>query len=298
VKKTVVLLVTFGGPCSIEDVPQFMRNLMGCEPPSHVAKQVADRYNQIGGCSPLPAITEEQANLLDAAMDSRFIIRTAFRYSHPSIEERINECYDEQVERIVFFMMSPFYTSRTVGSYITTAEGYFGWLPYRPETVFIHSWYKEPLFIKCWVEKIRKEAYYPDDAFYLFSAHSLPEALLDEPYKSQIEETMETIAKELRLSLYGIGWQSVPRNVTEPWIEPTVEAVIDEVARKKIRTVVQVPIGFTADHLETLYDIDIVHKNRAALRGLTHHRVSSLNTDPLFIETLKQVLSHSLQEGS
>ena len=86
--------------------------------------------------------------------------------------------------------------------------------------------------------------------------------------------------------------------MAEPWIEPTVEAVIDEVARKKIRTVVQVPIGFTADHLETLYDIDITHKNRAALRGLTHHRVSSLNTDPLFIETLKQTLSHSLRESS
>ncbi len=294
-KKTVVLLVNFGGPCSIEDVPRFMRNLMGCEPHPSMAQQVADRYSQIGGCSPLPAITEEQAALLAAATEHQFVIRAAFRYSSPSIEERINECYDEQVERIIFFMMSPFYTSRTVGSYIATAQKYFGWLPYHPEILFIHSWYKEPLFVKCWVEKIRREAYYPDEAFYLFSAHSLPKALLDEPYKAQIEETMVMIAGELRLSLYGLGWQSVPRGVTEPWIEPTVEAVLDEVARKKIRTVVQVPIGFTADHLETLYDIDIVHKKYAETRGLTQHRVSSLNTDPLFIETLKHVLLSNLQ---
>jgi len=298
VKKTVVLLVTFGGPCSIEDVPRFMRNLMGCEPTPAVAQQVSDRYNQIGGCSPLPAITEGQARLLQAAINNRFPVRAAFKYSPPSIEERINECYEEQVERVVFFMMSPFYTSRTAGSYITTAEQYFGWLPYQPETVFLHSWHTEPLFIRCWVEKIRSEAFYPEEAFYLFSAHSLPRVLLDEPYVGQIKETMEAVAGTLRLAHYGLGWQSVPRYAGEPWIEPTVEAVIDDVASKKITRLVQVPVGFTADHLETLYDIDIVHRKYAAVRGLSHHRISSLNTDPLFIEALKQVLSRTVQEES
>ena len=295
-KKTTVLLVTFGGPCSIEDVPRFMRNLMGCEPSPAVTNQVADRYNQVGGCSPLPAITEEQARLLQAATENQFTVRSAFKYSPPSIEERINACYDEKVERIVFFMLSPFYTSRTVGSYIATAEGYFKWLPYHPEVVYIHSWHNEPLFVKCWVEKIRAEAYYPDDAFYLFSAHSLPKALLDEPYVSQIQETVEAIASELHLAHYGLGWQSVPRNVGEPWIEPVCEQVIDEVARKRIAKLVQVPVGFTADHLETLYDIDIVHKKYAGVRGLTHYRISSLNTDSQFIEALKQILLRSLKE--
>lgn len=297
-KKTAVLLVTFGGPCSVEDVPRFMRSLMGCEPSSAVTKQVGDRYSQIGGCSPLPAITEEQARLLEKATDRQFTVRAAFKYSPPSIEERINECFETQVERIVFFMMSPFYTSRTVGNYVATAEGCFKWLPYHPETLFIHSWYNEPLFIKCWVEKIRSEAYYPDNAFYLFSAHSLPKTLLDEPYVSEIQQTVEAIAGELHLAHYGLGWQSVPRNAGEPWIEPMCEQVIDEVARKKITKLVQVPVGFTADHLETLYDIDIVHKKHAGVRGLTHYRISSLNTDPLFIAALKQILLRSIQEKS
>jgi len=242
-------------------------------------------------------MAEEHARLLAAATGGQFIVRPTFKYSHPSIEESINECRSDHVERIFFFIMTPFYTSRTAGNYIATAEGHLKSLPYHPEVFFIHSWYKEPLFIECWTRRITEEASFPD-AFYLFSAHSLPKALADEPYKAEIEETVETVAGRLRLPHYGLGWQSVPAHVTEPWIEPTVEAVLDEVAAKHFRTVVQVPIGFVTDHMETLYDIDIVHRKYAALKGLSHHRVSALNTDPLFIEMLKRVLSHSLQEGS
>ena len=296
-KKTAVLLVNFGGPRSIDEVPQFMRSLTGRQLPPAAVQQAIDRYRLIGGSSPLPAMAEEHAKLLTAVMGEELTIRPAFGYSHPSIEERIDECRSEEVERILFLIMTPFYTSRTVGKYIATAEGYLRSLSYHPDVLFIHSWYKEPLFIECWTRKIKEEASFPD-AFYLFSAHSLPEALADEPYKPQIEETVETLARELRLSHYGLGWQSVPANATEPWIGPTVEAVLDEVAGRQFRTVVQVPIGFVTDHMETLYDIDIVHKKYAAAKGLGHSRVACLNTDPLFIETLKRILSHALQEAS
>ena len=296
-KKSAVLLVNFGGPRSIDEVPEFMRTLTGRQLPPAVEQQAIKRYRLIGGCSPLPAMAEEHARLLAAAMGGHLVIRPAFKYAHPSIEENIDKCHSEAVERIIFFIMTPFYTSRTVGNYIATAKDHLGSLQYHPDVLFIDSWYKEPLFIECWTTRIRKEAFFPD-AFYLFSAHSLPTAFADEPYKAQIEETVETIARELRLSHYRLGWQSVPANVTEPWIGPTVEAVLDEVAEKQFRTVVQVPIGFVTDHMETLYDIDIVHKKYAAATGLSHHRVTCLNTDPLFIETLKRILSRSLHEAS
>ncbi|MCG6536171.1 MAG: ferrochelatase [Syntrophales bacterium LBB04] len=300
-KKTAVLLVNFGGPRSLEEVPQFMRSLTGRQlPPAlqqQLEQQAIDRYRLIGGCSPLPAMAEEHARLLTAAIGGQLIIKPAFRYSHPSIEETIDECHHDRTERILFLIMTPFYTSRTVGNYIATAEGHLHSLSYHPEVIFIHSWYKEPLFIECWEKKIRHEAFRPD-AFYLFSAHSLPQGLADEPYKGQIEETTETLVRRLQLSHHGLGWQSVPAHVTEPWIGPTVEAVIDEAAAKGFRTVVQVPIGFVTDHMETLYDIDIVHKKYAEAKGLIHRRISSLNTDPLFIEALKRILSRSSQKGS
>ncbi len=294
-KKTAALLVNFGGPRSVGEVPQFMHSLTGRSLPDAAIQQVIERYRLIGGCSPLPSMAEEQARLLAAAMDEQLPVRPAFRYSHPSIEERIEECQSEGVERMLLLIMTPFYTSRTAGDYIRTADGYFRSLSYHPEVLFIHSWYKEPLFVECWTRKIKPEAPYID-AFYLFSAHSLPETLADEPYKAQIEETVETLVRQLRIAHYGVGWQSVPANATEPWIGPSVETVLDEVAGSGFRTVVQVPIGFVTDHMETLYDIDIVHKRYAEAKGLSHRRVTCLNTDPMFVQTLKQILSRALQE--
>ena len=292
-KKSAVLLVNFGGPSCIEEVPEFMSAVTGRKLPPAAEQQAIDRYRLIGGCSPLPAAAEKQARLLAAAMDARLIMRPAFKYSHPSIEESISECCSEGIARICFLIMTPFYTSRTVGDYITTAKNHLDSLRYHPDVLFIHSWYKEPLLIECWVTRIKKEACFPD-AFYLFSAHSLPASLADEPYRAQIKETMETVARELRLSHYGIGWQSIPAHAAEPWIGPTVEAVLDEVAEKHFETVVQVPIGFITDHMEILYDIDIVHKKYASAKGLNHFRVTCPNTDPLLIETLKRILSRAL----
>ncbi len=157
-KKTVVLLVNFGGPRSIGEVPQFMRSLTGRQLPPAVEQQAIERYRLIGGCSPLPAMAEEHARLLAAAMGEQFPVRPAFKYSHPSIEESIDECRSEKVERILLLIMTPFYTSKTVGNYIVSAESHLGSLSYHPDVLFIHSWYKEPLFIECWTRKIKAEA--------------------------------------------------------------------------------------------------------------------------------------------
>ncbi len=296
-KKSAVLLVNFGGPRSLAEVPEFIRRLTGQKLPEPAEQRLIERYRLIGGCSPLPAMAEEHARLLTAATGGRLIIKTAFKYSHPSIEESITECHAEEMERILFFIMTPFYTSRTAGNYVSTAEACMDSLHYRPDTHFIHSWYKEPLFIECWTRRIRREAFIPD-AFYLFSAHSLPAALAEEPYKAQIEETVEAVASELRLAHYGTGWQSVPAHAAEAWIGPTVESMLDEVAAKGFRSVVQVPIGFVTEHLETLYDIDIVHRKYATEKGLSHYRVSCLNTDPLFIETMRQILAPVMQDAA
>ncbi|HVN23646.1 MAG TPA: ferrochelatase [Syntrophorhabdales bacterium] len=295
-KKSAVLLVSFGGPRSIDDVPGFIQRLTGRKLPPAVEQQIVERYRLIGGCSPLPAIAEEHARLLEKTMGGELGIRPAFKYSYPSIEERIDQCKSQGIDRIFFFVMTPFYTSRTAGEYIATAKRHLDSIQYHPGVVFIHSWYNEPGFVRCWISRI-EESLVPD-AFYLFSAHSLPTALADEPYKRQIEQTVHKVVDELRLSHYGLGWQSIPAGTTEPWIGPTVETVLDKVAEEKFRVVVQVPIGFVTEHVETLYDIDVVHKKYAAAKGLSHRRVACLNTDPPFIEVTKKILLQALQKAA
>lgn len=294
--KTVALLVNFGGPRTLDEVPLFLRNLTGRDLPPPVQEAVVKRYRAIGGGSPLAAITAEQAELLAAETGAMFPIKAAFRYSRPSIEEMINECYTTAVERIAFLIMAPYYTSRTVGSYMNAAQTYLSLLPYTPRIVFIHSWYSERLFIESWLSRIADERHGRND-FYLFTAHSLPESARGEPYRTQIAETVEAIASGLGLSHYALAWQSIPEKAEEPWMGPTVEAVMDGVSGK-VDCVVEVPIGFVSDHLETLYDIDIVHRAYAAGKGLVFSRVPSLNTYPPFISALAAILEKGLREAS
>ena len=296
--KTMVLLVNFGGPATLDDVPLFLRNLTGVVPPQAVQEALMERYRAIGGGSPLGRITQAQAALLADATDHRVPIKCAYRYASPTLEEMINECFKSGMEKIIFFVMSPYYSSRTVGAYMNAVEGYLSYFPlasYRPEVAFIHSWCKEPLFIDAWVSRIQEESW-REEAFYLFSAHSLPQSHRNEPYVSQVEETVAVVAGRLNLSSYAIGWQSVPPNTDEPWIGPTVETVIDGIAPATSR-LMEIPIGFVSDHLETLYDMDIVHARYAGSKGIAFSRVASLNTYPPFIAACKAILETHLQGG-
>jgi ferrochelatase len=292
--KTSVLLTNFGSPRNLEEVEPFLKSMMGKEPPVYVVEAAKERYKAIGGGSPLAAIAEKQTQLLSNLTDGRFTIKSAFRHSRPTIEEAIDECCNADANRIVFFVMSPFYSSKTTGSTVRAAKEYIERLPFKPRTVFVHSWYREPLFLQAWKSKIRREAA-DKKSFYLFTAHSLPQSL-SEPYRNQIEETVESLARHLALTdNYALGWQSVPPYAEEPWIGPSVESLIDGVSQK-VKRLIEVPIGFVSDHLETLYDMDIAHRHYAESKGLRFSRISSLNTDPLYMDALKNILLKSLED--
>jgi protoporphyrin/coproporphyrin ferrochelatase len=292
--KTSVVLVNFGGPRSLDEVPRFLTALMKRPVSPAIERGAIARYSAIGGGSPLASITEDQARLLQQGSEELFSVRAAFGFSHPSIEETIDECCASGTERIAFLVMSPFYSSRTVGVYMNLVEGYRQRAACRPAIVFIHSWYRYPLFIESWVNRIKEQAM-PHGAFYIFSAHSLPEALAREPYKLQVEETAKAVAAGLGIteSTYAVGWQSAPAGKGEPWIGPATEAVMDTLAGK-YTDLIEVPLGFVSDHLETLYDIDIVHRRHAMGMGLRFHRVPSLNTYPSFIEALRALVEKYL----
>jgi ferrochelatase len=116
-----------------------------------------------------------------------------------------------------------------------------------------------------------------------------------DPYRQQIEETAQLIAKHMSLSRWYIAWQSKGARATEPWLEPEVETIIEMIAaEKKSEFVLEVPLGFTCDHLETLYDINIVHRQHAESLGLLFERAESLNTSPLFIRALADIVRTSL----
>ena len=288
--KTGVILVTLGGPRSPEEIPEFIKHFIGRELPPPAMKAVIERYRLIGGFSPLARITEEQAKALGEALGKGYLCVPAFRHSRPFIEDVLESTAASGPARILVLLLSPFYTSVTTGNYIDVAKSHIEKRSLSVPVDFIHSWYKEPLFIESWVEAIRSDSF-DEQAFYLFSAHSLPMKFSGEPYRRQIEETVALVASRAGIRNHALGWQSIPNHAAEPWITPTVEEKIDAIASACFKGVIHVPIGFTADHIETLYDIDITHRQYALERGLSFRRIPSLNAGEPFIKALKEVVT-------
>ncbi len=287
---TGILMVTLGGPRSPDEIPGFLRNFIGRELTPPAMKAVVERYEKIGGFSPLAHITGEQAQALGEALGPEYFCAPAFRYARPLIEDALDDMAEARPMRILMLLLSPFYAGITTGNYIERAKEHLKKKPLSIPVGFIHSWFREPLFIDSWVKKIKKEDSLHQKEFTLFSAHSLPNKYPNEPYRQQIEETVGMIVARSGIKDYALGWQSIPNNVQEPWITPTVEERIDEIAAAGFGRVVQVPVGFTADHIETLYDIDIIHRKYAQGKGLSFHRLSSLNAGDTFIRALKEVV--------
>ena len=288
--KTGVLMVTLGGPRSPEEIPGFIRNFIGRELPAPALKAIVERYEQIGGFSPLVRITGEQALALGEALGPEYLCAPAFRYARPFIEDALEEMAAAEPTRILVLLLSPFYAGITTGNYIERAKEHLKKKSLSVPVGFIHSWFREPLFIESWVEKIKKEDPLHEKAFTLFSAHSLPKKYSDEPYRQQIEETVAMVVARAGIKDYALGWQSIPNNAQEPWLTPTVEERIDEIAAAGFKSILQVPVGFTADHIETLYDIDITHRQYALRKGLSFRRLSSLNAGDTFVKALKEVV--------
>jgi ferrochelatase len=288
--KTGVILVTLGGPRSLGEIPEFIKHFIGRELPPPAMKAVIERYRLIGGFSPLARITEEQAKALGEALGKGYLCVPAFRHSRPFIEDVLESMAVAGPARILVLLLSPFYTSVTTGNYIDVAKSHIEKRAFTVPVDFIHSWYKEPLFIESWVEQIRSDAF-DERAFYLFSAHSLPMKFSGEPYRQQIEETVALVASRAGIRNHALGWQSIPGNAAEPWITPTVEEKIEAIAAAGFKGIIQVPIGFTADHIETLYDIDITHRQCALEKGLSFRRIPSLNAGAPFIKALKEVVT-------
>lgn len=292
-KKIAVLLVTLGGPRTSGEIPDFIKRFTGRDLPPPALRAIIDRYKLIGGYSPLCEITEKQASLLQEKLGPNFLCLPAFRYASPFIEESIDMAINSEAKKIMFLIMSPFYTSVTSGNYIDLAKNYINHIKSDISIDYLHSWYKNQKFILAWCNKIKAETT-EWDSFFIFSAHSLPERYINEPYKSQIEELVTTIAETLNIKNYKLGWQSIPSQVKEKWIEPTVESIMEEVKEQGFKNIIQIPIGFTADHIETLYDIDICHKGHSEKIGLNHKRISSLNTSLDFIDALANIINSVL----
>ncbi len=292
---TAVILIALGGPRGLDEIGPFVSSFMGRPAPEALVEVIAKRYEQIGGRSPLPELVAAQAHALGKELGAGYRVYEGFRYTAPHIEESVARAVSEGADRVIGISMSPYETEVTTGLYRSA------FVAVRHDGValtFVPSWHDNPLFRRAWEERIfhglkRHREALRRHAAVIFTSHSIPVRYIDagDPYRRQIEETCQAIAGSMGLRRWYIAWQSKGARATEPWLEPEVETIIDMIAAERMSEfVLEAPIGFTCDHLETLYDINIVHRRHAESLGLIFERAESLNSSPLFIKALADIV--------
>jgi ferrochelatase len=311
---TGILLLNLGGPDSLEAVRPFLYNLFSdrgiirlgpalMQKPiaalisSVRSKKTSALYNLIGGRSPIAEITGAQAQLLEDSLKSSGLnnikVYVGMRYWHPFIEDTAAMMYSDGVKKVLVLSLYPQYSAATTGSSVNvfkkTASNY-GFQYY-----CAGSWFNDPLYIDALVEKIEAACLqFSEKPDLLFSAHSLPQKLIDEgdPY---FDETMGTISELMkRIDLqWHLSFQSKSGPVK--WIGPSTEDMLASLASKDVKNLLVVPLSFVSDHIETLYEIDMLYTDMAARLGINMKRIESLNTSEKFIKALCGITVKNLE---
>ena len=286
--KTGVLLMAYGTPRSQEEILPYYTDIRRGRPPTpELLAELTARYDAIGGISPLAQRTESQRDELQRQLDAlepgRYSVRLGLKHAHPMIEETVEDFARDTYTELVAIVLAPHFSSYSIGQYVGRARE--AATPHGISVTGIDSWATEPAFIEFIASDMKKRlSSMPSDTRVLFTAHSLPQRIIDggDPYPNELRSTAEAVASSIGLregSQWSIAWQSAGRT-PEPWIGPDILAVIDELAESKSTSAVLVSAcGFVADHLEVLYDLDIEAKVHAEKHGLAFDRTACVNDD-------------------
>jgi len=291
--------MAFGGPKTLADVEPFLEKLMGRAPSPELLHRVQLRYEAIGGGSPLPDITEQQASELERDLDwNLFEAFVGYQHSHPYISETVEFMAGHGIEQGVAISMSPFSSRVTSDAYVESVRRATAKIDEAPEFLFILDWHKEPMFHEAIADKVKAAlAGFPPGARVplVFTAHSLPKRYIDEgdAYADEFHDTVEGVLSFLGEPDWRMAYQSKGHGQDE-WLGPDAGEVFEELAREGAGNVLVVPVGFVADHVETLYDIDIVMRGQAENLGLRFERSESLNITPKFIAALTRAVRERL----
>jgi ferrochelatase len=288
---TAVLLIAHGSPERVEDIPEFLQNISRGRPmPEAVVREVQHRYSLIGS-SPLTKITRQQGDAVSRELGMPVYV--GMRNWHPFIADTLRQMKSDNVGQVVAVCLAPHNSRTSVGLYkeVLFAES----SPFAVD--FVEEWHDHPLLIHAFAERLRSgwakacEAH-GSNLPVLFTAHSVPQRTITEgdPYEAQTRETAALVAKQVpEIGDWSFAFQSQGMSGGE-WLGPTVEDTIVQLRDAGETGVFLQPIGFVCDHVEILFDIDILFKQFAADRGMKLYRAESLNDSPTFARAVADIV--------
>lgn len=287
--------MAYGSPTTLDDVEAYYTDIRRGRPPTpELLEALEGRYVAIGGKTNLLDITLQQAKGLEERSGIKTYI--GMKHWHPYIRETIGEIAKSGARQIVALGLAPHYSAMSIGDYIARVEKAIAEVDPSIHVTFIKGWGDDPQFIKSVRERAEamcNEFSVPswDTTEVVFTAHSLPTDILkiDDPYVDELKETAQLVADQLHLPHWRLAFQSAGRTA-HTWIGPDILEVLPTIKDTSRRQVLVAPIGFTADHLEILYDLDIEAATLAKQLDLELKRIPSANATPAFIDALAHVI--------
>jgi len=312
-----VVLLNLGGPDSLDAVEPFLFNLF-CDPDiidfplsflfrKRLARMISTRrspgvieqYREIGGKSPIKDFTLRQAALLAEKLNQKTSARVyvAMRYWKPSTEEALAAIERDGVKKVILLPLYPQFSKATTTSSMKEWEKQLGLRGIDVEYSLVEEYYDHPTYIDAWVERIRQglerfPATVRGEVNILFSAHGTPMKLVKQgdPYSHQIVKTIDAIMARGQFSQpHTLCYQSKVGPLK--WLTPSTPETIAELAGKGVKNMLLVPVAFTSDHLETLFELGIEYRRQAKERGVTQYEVvEGLNDSSKFIDALAELV--------
>jgi ferrochelatase len=298
-----LLVMAYGGPNDLEEVEPYLLDVRGHRPTSpEIIHEVRERYREIGGRSPILGQTKAQASALESALNvngGQFKAYVGMRHWHPFIKDVLTEMQAQGIEKAIGLVMAPHYSRMSIGAYIRKIEEAESPITF----LCIENWHLEPGYINALVKRVQDALKrFPEEVRaavpIVFTAHSLPEQILEwnDPYPTQLRETVSAVMEKLGSQPHEFAYQSAAIS-TIPWLGPDAGEVIERFASEGKKHILICPIGFVCEHVEILYDIDIVYQNLAKTLGVHLERIEMLNTAPDMIAGLANLVSERLKEA-
>lgn len=302
-----VLLMAYGGPNSLEEIPGYLADIRHGRPTSTaVLEEIRHNYRQIGGKSPLLAMTQKQVAAVAAQLDpSRFRCYLGMRHWAPWLEEVVGQMVDDGITRAVSLVLAPHYSSMSIAKYQEKIAAGLEMVRGQIDFAHVANYHTAPTYLQALANRVQEGlSRWPVEergqVHVIFSAHSLPVRILrsGDPYDSQLRETAQLVADlaGLPASQWSWSYQSAGRS-PEPWLGPQIEDHVAALAGQGIKNMVSIPVGFVSDHVEILFDIDIKAQAVAKENGVRLERPSALNDDPLFIQALVETIQAKAAEA-
>jgi ferrochelatase len=283
-----VILMAYGSPERLDDVPAYYADIRGGRPiaQEHLDDLVA-RYRTLGveEHNPLNAITEQTR----AALERELVLPvfTGMKHWTPRIAEAAERALATGATTIAGLVLAPHYSRLSIAGYRAQLEDA---LAGRAELAFVDSWHDDPGLVDFLADRVRGT-----EAHVVFTAHSLPARILGEgdPYQEQLLETSRLVAERAGIGDWSFSYQS-ESDTGEPWLQPDVLEHLAELHGQGVRAVLVCPVGFVADHLEIRFDLDTEAAQRAAELGLAFARIEMPNADPAFVRVLAGIVRRAL----